>query len=281
MITKKLFLIAVLFFNLNFSIGLFGQTINGVVIEEETGEPLEFVQVGVVGKNIGCLTNEKGAFSLKIENLENDATLVISYLGYQKKVIPIEYSEKEEILNISLIKEIYALPNATVLASRFSKDRKYGYTRTTSKDLHTNLEYTAGDRGTLIKIKKKPALLKSLNFHIASSEYDSVIFRIHLYTIKDGMPDKDLLKENVFYKTSKKEGWSKVPLRDLNLIVKENVIATIEWVKAWKEEKITGEGMHLSMGFLGTLYTRNFAHRNNWKKFTAGHPGIYLEVKTN
>ena len=280
MINKWTFSIAIFFFSLNCFNVLIGQTIKGVVIEEETGELLEFVQVGVVGENVGCLTNEKGQFILEVNALEEEGSLIVSYLGYQRKIVPVKHFEKDILLKIYLTKEIYALPDATILASKFSKDRKFGYPRTDSKELHTNLEYTSGDRGTLIKVKKKPALIKSLNFHIASSEFDSVQFRIHLYTIKNDMPYEDLFKENVFFKTDQKEGWVKIPLSDLNLIIEENVIATIEWVKAWKQEEITGDGVHLSMGLLGTLYIRDYAHQN-WKKFTIGHPGIYLEAKTN
>ncbi|MCI5054725.1 MAG: TonB-dependent receptor [Flavobacteriales bacterium] len=71
-----------------------GQTgsIRGSVYSENV--PLPFVNVLIKGSTIGSTTNENGAFI--IENLDvGSYTLVISYLSYQTKEVPVKVSAKE------------------------------------------------------------------------------------------------------------------------------------------------------------------------------------------
>jgi len=57
-------------------------TLEGQVIDKETGEPLLFCNIGL-GENQGMMTNELGIFSLKIEKTEH-VQLAITHLGYQR-----------------------------------------------------------------------------------------------------------------------------------------------------------------------------------------------------
>lgn len=57
-------------------------TLEGQVLDKETGEPLLFCNIGL-GENQGMMTNELGIFSQKIEKI-NQVQLTITHLGYQR-----------------------------------------------------------------------------------------------------------------------------------------------------------------------------------------------------
>jgi len=64
-------------------------TLKGKVVDAETGTPLVFATVAVMGSNVAIVTNIDGEFTLKIaENLTSN-NLEITYLGYKNKVVSI------------------------------------------------------------------------------------------------------------------------------------------------------------------------------------------------
>ncbi|HLR24980.1 MAG TPA: carboxypeptidase-like regulatory domain-containing protein [Fodinibius sp.] len=62
--------------------------ISGTVTDVQTGEPLPGVNILVKGTTTGISTDANGKYELTVESLQ--ATLVISYIGYQKQEVPIE-----------------------------------------------------------------------------------------------------------------------------------------------------------------------------------------------
>lgn len=60
--------------------------VNGQVRDSATGTPLIGVTIKVKGASIGTTTDENGQFSL---NVPDNAVLVVSYIGYNKKEIPV------------------------------------------------------------------------------------------------------------------------------------------------------------------------------------------------
>ena len=64
-------------------------TIKGKVIDAETRAPLVFATVAVKETNVAIITNIDGEFTLKVSNLSTSKSLVISFLGYKNKTIPL------------------------------------------------------------------------------------------------------------------------------------------------------------------------------------------------
>jgi len=70
-----------------FPLFCFSQTLTGIVIDKVTQEPIETVSVYFDNTTVGTTTNEKGEFSISYTDAIQ-TTLVISYLGYEKVLIP-------------------------------------------------------------------------------------------------------------------------------------------------------------------------------------------------
>lgn len=74
------------------------KTINefkGVILDSKTKDPLSYVDINVLGTNIGTITNNEGEFLLKVPNKYLDKHVVVSLLGYEKKEIPLSEFKKE------------------------------------------------------------------------------------------------------------------------------------------------------------------------------------------
>ena len=72
-------LLSLLFLSVFAATFSYGQALNGVVVDDATGEPLMGVSVVKPGTNIGAITNMDGEFSI---NVPAGTVLRVSYMGY-------------------------------------------------------------------------------------------------------------------------------------------------------------------------------------------------------
>ena len=68
-------------------------TVGGIVIDEKTGHPLPRVSVSV--GRVSVVTNEDGAFLLKLGDAPNSIT--VSHLGYKTKKVPLHAGDTENL----------------------------------------------------------------------------------------------------------------------------------------------------------------------------------------
>ena len=61
--------------------------------------------------------------------------------------------------------------------------------------------YEIGERGTNILIEEE-VLVKSVHFHLAKTNFDSLLFRVHVYDFKDGFAEVKI--KNAWYKLDKR-----------------------------------------------------------------------------
>jgi hypothetical protein len=87
--------------------------ISGVIIDEETFEPLPFATIGLKNKGKGTVTNNNGEFGLKITPDLFDDTLAISYLGYIRNEIPVRLAFHDG-LSISMKREFISIPEIII-----------------------------------------------------------------------------------------------------------------------------------------------------------------------
>lgn len=82
-------------------------TVSGVVLDEQTKEPLPFLNIVIEKYQNGYLTNEKGEFNIKVSSL--DEVLIFSFLGYQKKIL-----KAETKMTVYLVPDALALNEVVV-----------------------------------------------------------------------------------------------------------------------------------------------------------------------
>ncbi|MGD8427690.1 MAG: TonB-dependent receptor [Balneolaceae bacterium] len=106
------------------------ETVTGTVTEAATGETLPGVNIIVKGTNIGTSTNGEGDFELNVPSLQD--TLVFSFIGFKKQVVPINGRT-----NINIMMSAQALTGEEVVV--------VGYGTQQRKDLTGSLTSVSGD----------------------------------------------------------------------------------------------------------------------------------------
>lgn len=100
---------------------LFSQTINGIVVDKTTQEPLIGASVYFDGTTIGTITDENGAFTLETEK-KITAPFIISYIGYTDVVL--QLGDQLEGLKISLSPKAVSLNEVVLRADPFTREQK-------------------------------------------------------------------------------------------------------------------------------------------------------------
>jgi hypothetical protein len=95
-----------------FSLQVYGQTsVEGLVIDSKYGTPLPYCPVVVKKSSKGTLTNAEGRFRIAVQPSD---TLVLSYIGYQRKQLPV--SGLDQPLIIPLLESALQLREVVVRA---------------------------------------------------------------------------------------------------------------------------------------------------------------------
>lgn len=80
----------------------------GTILDSKTRNELIFASITVSGTSISTISNSEGKFSIKIPNEKQHLSLIISFLGYKNKVIPISDLKPEKNM-------LYLEPSDTIL----------------------------------------------------------------------------------------------------------------------------------------------------------------------
>jgi hypothetical protein len=110
--------------------------ITGLIIDEESAEPLPFATVALKHKGKGTVSNNNGEFGLKITSDFIDDTLSVSYLGYLGREMPVKQvignnftiALKREFISIPEIIIRNQIPQGIISKVRLAIPSNYGNT---------------------------------------------------------------------------------------------------------------------------------------------------------
>ncbi len=114
----------------------FTSYITGIILDEETEEPLPFATIGMKHTGRGTVSNNNGEFGLKITSDLLFDTLSVSYLGYYGREVPVRQSlgnnftiyMKREFISIPEIIIRNQIPREIISKARQAIPRNYGNT---------------------------------------------------------------------------------------------------------------------------------------------------------
>ncbi len=95
-------------------------SISGTV-KDETGEPLTGANVIIKGTTIGSVTDLDGNFKISLPEGRSEITLIVSFLGYTKKEVPVNGAS---VFDISLLPDITQLGEVVVTAFGVETEKK-------------------------------------------------------------------------------------------------------------------------------------------------------------
>jgi len=265
------------------------QLISGKVIDSSSAKQLEYVNLGVIDTPLGITTNEKGEFSFDIKGQSPKAIVRISMIGYKPQTFTIEeLTNKENV--IKLVNEPIQLGEVTIKPF-LGKLKKVG---TTSSTFHGGLCGWGGTQkgkgheiGTKIELGTSPVLLRGLHVCLSRQSFESSLFRLHVRNIVDNLPSEELLTENIMIPITKSSGWVDIDLTKYNLVFKNDIALTLEWVNVTttnktKFIKINGEETYSVLFNMkqkqGRIYHR-WGSESKWSWKDGSSPSFYLTVQ--
>ena len=239
--------------------------LQGRIIDALTKEPLPFVNVGVLKKELGTVSNEDGFFFLEVPDVFAKETLRFSMIGFDERDFQVADLEAILLSNNTLV-----LAEQTIFLEEvvLTAEKKW-YTRvsgnaTTSKLLITG--FTSNQLGNeialFVKVKKTPAYIEGIQFSVVENIYPEVRFRVNVYSSEYRFPDENILKENIFVTLKQSEGIISVDLKEYDILVDDDVFISLEWI----DEDLGSEGLWFSAGVFGkSIYARSTSQAE-WKK---------------
>jgi hypothetical protein len=249
------------------------QTFEGIVKDAKTNQPLPYVNVGIIGKSTGTVTDSAGRYKLNLAN-HNADSIKLSMIGYIGQVYQVA-SFVNDAKKIILLQ-----PSITQLKEVKVSNRKWkeGILGNTSQSDNSNAGFNDNrlghEIGTVIKIKKSPTYLKRFNVHITNPPLYPVKLRLNFYTLKKGMPDQLLQNQNIFVDVLAGQKDIHINLEPYNVFVDDNFFASLEWI-----ENSKGHGLmfsaYLSIFGSGAVISRETSQAN-WEK--EGIAGVAFNV---
>jgi hypothetical protein len=261
---------------------LLGQVVKGKVVDAESKDAIKYVNIGVVGKSKGTVSGADGLFLLELLPEYDRDTLRMSVVGYHPVTFVVQdikhvASQTNFELVIELSRKIPILQEVIIAPLAFEKKTigNKSWLKGSSIVYESNKDISLGSEvGTVMTIKKRSAYIKDVNFIVTSNSYkDSILFRINLYEMKDGLPGENLLKEPILVSTKIKKGTLTVNLEESNIYVENDFFLSLEWLKEMGEN---------SIGFSVKIGDRKSFHRSasqaSWEQVPACGLNFYTTV---
>jgi len=202
--------------------------ISGKVIDAATKAPLPYVNIGIRQLATGTVSDAEGAYTLKITR--PDQTITFSSIGYETADIPAEALQREGV--VLLQKKQYLIPRVEVVASRFGGEDQIFGERNESRGHSVGFgsQQLGTEIGAAIRIDK-PTYIKSAHFVLNHAKGDSLLFRLNIYAFRNGRVEENLLPKNVLLRGIQERGTLSVDLSEFNLVLEEDVLLSLEWIR--------------------------------------------------
>lgn len=249
------------------------QLISGRITDVRTHEALPFVNIGVVGKTLGTVADEHGAYRLAFqENLAGEAVRVSS-LGYAPRTLTLRELAAQP--NVALALAAVALAEVQV-RGKSALRRTLTLGNTGNADMATSTLGSSdlgGEVGTVIKLRRRPTRVLSAHFNIARSSPGQVTFRVNMYRLDaHGRPtDAKLLPRDVIVTAPIVKGPITVDLAADQLVLDEDFFLSLEMLR-WTDAAARGGEFAFSaaIGYTGNeIYTRKTSQAA-WERQSVG-----------
>lgn len=249
---------------------IFGQNISGVVINENSKLPVEYVNIGIVRKNIGTVSDFYGKYNLPLDSQFDDDTLLFSSIGYLPFSIKISDLKKGNNKTVFLKEKVYEIKEIIVTPRTFTPH---------TLGITTHFKYfCAGFKENLLGYElgafmnvKKSAIIKMVKINIAACSYDSIFYRLNIYKVTGKMNFENILTNPVYINLPKDKVKEEIQidLQDQHIVIDGDFLVTLEHVKD------LGSGY---LYFCASLMDRTFYRETSQGEWKTVPVGISISV---
>lgn len=255
------------------------KVLDGIVLSKN-GEAVSYAAVGVMGSSAGTVTDPRGKFRLWLpEHFSETDSLKISCVGFQDERFAA--NSLGHFLNVTLQTKPGQLPEVSVYGLKTDTIEK-GNTR-----INTFLKcnFAISDRpdqnlgaeiGRKFFFKGKKHHLLRLRVHVGLN-FDTVLFRLHVYSLKKGLPDSSLLQQNILLMfKGPKIGWEEFDLSSYNLVYDQNIVVALQWVAHSRKGRLVQ--LPISVPSSGAVHFYKFGSQDKWRRYNNMSTAINLKL---
>ncbi len=243
-----------------------GQTVlTGTVVDKSNGKGVPFASIGIKGTIFGTVCDEDGAYKFAVKQFKETDTLRIAAIGYHYRDLsmPLAVQLNNTVTRLSLnevqLNEVVIKPTKTV--RKVLGNKKYN---TNVYCFFTGEEGNYKGAEAAIKANNKKGRtvwIEDFNFYLMKNGFsDSVTFRLNFYTeSKEGLPEKNILKAPIIFRTLTKQGVVTVNLVPYNITATGDFFISLECLEANMQKEM--------LSFSGSISGPSFfkvASFGNW-----------------
>jgi hypothetical protein len=216
----------------------------GRVIDAETGAPIPYVNIGILNRNIGTLSDPDGSFELTIPAELSNERVIFSAIGFDTQQ-HVSSSLRNNNQLIQMHPNSTLLESVTINANKRFKQERLGWMG--GKDGMLPLDTTQGGGAVaiLLKADEAPFIVDKLQVRLMYNSKDTLAFRLHFYSWDSirNQPGKELLNKEIILTESKRYGWLRFDLRKQEIVISERkFLVGFEWIdkRAMRTAMIAG-----------------------------------------
>lgn len=254
------------------------QIISGTIISKNENRPVSYVKIGVEKMTIGTISDEKGSFSIDLSNLDPQQKVRIEVPGYELYEETVLDFKKHDQQKIVLNEKTKNIKEIAIKAKKLV-DKNWGV-NTKTKSVTYFVNPAQGNKNFLGETAlefnaKKRSKIKNINLNIAHfTSTEPVLMRYSIYSEKNGLPDKNILDEEITIELTQamiKDGTFTLDVNERNIWVQGKFFVGIQFLKEFDGN------MKISAALFRTGFIREFY--GDWMKMSIAAPAINIDVK--
>jgi len=263
-----------------------GIVILGVITTPDSKQPLAYASVGLLNKPTGTITDSLGRFELAVDAENITDSIRVSMVGYLPLIRPVsELANGGGDMIIISLKKIIIQLNEVVVTDQFTHTIIVG--RQSAGKLIQAALIPKGDKaptigaetGLRVQAQHYPALFDDVNFYLSVNNFNSIKFRVNIYSLKNNLPDTLLFNRELLVSLNNyKTGWTKVDLTPENLVINADCAVTLQWVD-YNKDMVNSPVVLIPAGIsLSHLTYFRVASQDRWRS-VKGNPSLYVTLR--
>ena len=259
--------------------------LQGLVVDTSSNpSPIRYVSIGIIGKDVGTISNDSGLFDLNIPSQHFTDSIIFSRVGYLSKLINIKDLINQNNIRIVLVPKTTELNEVHVIAKGTKTKTRGNITKARGIVLAISSGSLGSEVGTVIHLPNEPVYIKDFNIHIVSNQPDSAKFRLNFYSFNNHIGDI-ILKENIYFTVPNKLiGDFKVNLSKYHLSFDGDICISVEPVVIYSKESdpnVNSNKTYDRINISGTLTGSKSFYRKvslgKWQKIKYSFsPGFWI-----
>ena len=172
--------------------------LRGRVVDKRSGKELPYATIALLGTSLGSIGNQQGEFSFKIPLDLADPMVMVSYMGYRSKMLPVSYPVEKELI-IELEKELIPLQEVIIRYSDPAKLLEEAIRRIPDNYLNDHATMTAFYRES-VKRNEHCMVYSEAVLDVAKAPYASITSSDHIGIVKRRKITDVSVEDTIFVK---------------------------------------------------------------------------------